>query len=112
MKRIIRAAVVASLFAGAQAALAFPSSGDDYITQVQSTYADQYADKGAPTLGFPSSGDDVLSVGNSTYADKHANEIAQAPMVFPSAGDAVIVWTGPTRADRLAAGASDPALSQ
>ena len=94
MKRTIQAVVVASLFAGAQAALSFPSSGDDYITQVQSSYADQYADKGAPAMAFPSSGDDVLSVGSSTYADRHAGEVAQAPMEFPSAGDDVIAWTG------------------
>ena len=107
MKRIIQAAVVASLLTGAQAALAFPSSGDDYIPQVESTYADQYADKGAPLLGYPSSGDDVVAGASSSYADKHANEIAQAPMVFPSAGDDVIVWIGTTPAERLARGPSE-----
>jgi type I site-specific restriction endonuclease len=64
-------------------------------------------------MTFPSSGDDVMSVASSTYADKHANEVARAPMVFPSSGDDVIAWTGSsTRADQLAAGASDPALSK
>ena len=107
MKRILQAAVVAALLTGAQAALAFPSSGDDYISQVQSTYSDRYADKGAPAMAFPSSGDEVMPIASSTYADKHANEIAQAPMVFPSAGDDVIAWTDTARADRLARGPSE-----
>ena len=115
MKRIIQAAVVASLLTGAQAALAFPSGGDDYIIpQVQSTYADRFAgEKAAAAMTFPSSGDEFTLVASSTYADKHANEVATAPMVFPSAGDDVVIWAGTsTRAERLAAGAFDPALSK
>jgi hypothetical protein len=115
MKRIIQAAVVASLLTGAQAALAFPSSGDDYnIPQVQSTYADRFAgEKAAPAMTFPADGEESNSVvAKSTYADRHAGEIAQAPMVFPSSGDDVVIWAGTTRAERLAAGASDPALSK
>ena len=116
MKRTIQAVVVAALLAGAQAALAFgPSSNDDLITtQFASTYADRYADKGAPALAFPSGGEDDLITMQfaSTYADRHAGETARAPMVFPSSGDDVVIWTGKTRADQLTRGASDPALSQ
>jgi hypothetical protein len=111
MKRIIQAAVVASLFA-AQVALAFPSNGDDAFPQFQSSYSDGYAAKGAPAMAFPASGDEVMPVTSSTYADRHAGEIARAPMEFPASGDDVI-WVGTTtRVDRFAASASDPALSQ
>jgi hypothetical protein len=115
MKRIIQAAVVASLLTGAQAALAFPSGGDDYIApRVQSTYADRFAgEKAAPAMTFPSSGDEVMPVVSSTYADRHAGDIARAPMVFPAAGDDFILWAYISpRADQLATGASDPALSK
>ena len=113
MKRIIQAVVVASLVAGAQAALAFPSNGDDVLPQFQSSYSDRYADKGTPAMQFPASGDEAMPVVSSTYADRHAGGIVYAPMVFPVAGDDVIIFTGTsTRADRFAAGASDPALSE
>jgi hypothetical protein len=97
MKRIIQAAVVASLVAGSQAALAFPSSGDDVFPQFQSSYADRHAVKGAPAMVFPSNGDEVISIGGSTYTDRHPNKAAPA-MVFPSGGDDIIWARTSTRA--------------
>jgi hypothetical protein len=89
MKHIIQAVVVVSLVAGSQAALAFPSSGDDVFTQSQSSYADRHAVTGAPAMVFPTNGDEVTSIENSTYTDRHSNKAAPA-MVFPSSGDDII----------------------
>ena len=112
MKRIIQAVVLASLFSGTQAALAFPTSADDMLHPAPVTRADRYADKGTPSFIFQSSNDDVLHPAAVTRADRYADKMGPA-LVFPSANDDVLRPAAtPSRADRFTRGATDPALSQ
>src|SRR5688572_340511 len=126
MKRIIQAVVVAALFTGAEASSAdtFPGNGDPVVLPSLSTHADRHAAgiaMGGSNNPFPGNGDPIELAAASTYADGNAAAIAAAPSSnpFPGNGDPVVLSPMTTYAEqlvternRLASGASDPALSQ
>ena len=126
MKRIIQAVVLAALFTGAQASSAdtFPGNGDPVVLPSLSTYADRHAGEialGGSNNPFPGDGEPIALAPAWTYAERNPVAVAAAESsnAFPGDGEPIALVPMTTYADqfvternRMASGASDPALSQ
>src|SRR5262245_61942089 len=128
MKRIMQAAVLAALLAGAQVAVSgtFPAGGDDGVFLMpESTYADSHGGGSAIAKddSYPASDEGVVfHAPASTYAGSHGGSSAITKDDSYPASDEGVVFHAPesTYAERKAnernvqqaRGASDPALSE